>query len=295
MPENRREAYAQIDDFIRKQHFGLIFNPAAPIEWVDGNATLESALEIAQVVDSALLQYELEMDTFVYLHEVLKELHRLNPALSLPEYEILHVRDFNRTARRALAVLVNTVPSFFDEGELLDNSNELLPDVPFGTAREAVERAWKFKQERPHVVQERVDGYKDAFDRDLDTFGNRNSKSIQQRDIIEWMKRFLKVDRILNALNSEDDVDSLLSDVEIPRCPAVHLFLNAREKRLRAANAPHNNDVDDWLYLPAFAYADLVLTERNLRSFIQQADPALADKATHDPNRAVEILTKWTA
>ncbi len=293
VPQNRRAAYARIDDFIRTHHFGLIFNPAAPIEWVDGNATLESAFEIANVVDSAALQYELEMDTFVYLREILNELHRLDPALSLPEYEILHVRDRNQTARRALAVLVNNVPSFFDEGELLDNANELPPDVPFGTAREAVERAWKFKQDRPHVVQERVDGHKDAFGRDLAAFGNRNRKPIQQRDVIKWMKRFLRVDRILNALNMAVDVDSLLTDVEIPRCPAVNLFLNAHEKRLRAADPPHDNDVDDWLYVPVFPHADLILTERNLRGFINQADSALANKATHDPNRALEILTKW--
>ena len=293
--ESRWAAYARIDNLIRNCHFGLVFNPAAPLDWLNGNATLESALEIADVVDSAHLQYEFEVDTFVYLHEVLKELRRLDPDLSLPEYEVLHVRACNRTARRALAVLINTVPSFFDEGELVDNSNELPPDVPFGTAREAVERAWKFKQERPHVFQERVDGYKDAFNRDLDTFGNRSSKPIQSRDFVEWMTRYLRVDRILTALNVDVDVDSLLGNVEISNCPAANLFFNAREKRVRAANAPADNDVDDWLYLPAFAYADLVLTERNLRSFIQQADPALVDNATHEPTRAIEILTKCTA
>ena len=294
VPENRRAAYAQIDDLIRNRHFGLIFNPAAPIEWVKGKATLESALEIASVVDSAILQYELETDTFVYLYEVLKELNRLNPTLSLPEYEILHVWDCNRAVKRALAVLVNVVPSFFDEGQLPDNAESLPEDVPFGTARDAVERAWKFKHERPRVVQERVNGYIDAFDRDLDTFEKRKSKSIQQQDIIDWMKRFLKVDRILNALNSHVDVDDLLSNVDVSRCRAVNLFLKAREKRIRAAHPPHENDVDDWLYLPVVAYADLILTEKRLRTFMHQADPALAAKATHDPNRATEILTHWT-
>ena len=65
VPENRRSAYSQIDECIRSRHFGLIFNPAAPLEWVDGGATLETALEIADVVDSAKLQYEIEMDKIV--------------------------------------------------------------------------------------------------------------------------------------------------------------------------------------------------------------------------------------
>lgn len=290
---NRKEAYSLIDDCIRRRHFGLILNPLAAMEWVDGNATLESANEIADVIDSAALQYELEADTAVYLHEVLKELKRLDSRLSLPEYEILHVRSSGGAARRPWTVLEDRVPGYFDDGELVHKADFESQEVAFGTAREAVQWAWEFKHDRGQAFQERVNGYKAAFGQDLDALGMRKSKPIQKHEIIQWMKRFLKVDRVLNGLNTGVDVDGLLGKIEVERCPAVKLFLSAREKRIRAANLPDENEVDDWLFLPVVPYADLVLTERNLRSFIEQADPTLAAKATHDPNRAVEILRKW--
>jgi len=291
--EGYREAYSLIDDCIRTRHFGLIFNPLATMEWVDGNATLESANEIADVIDSAALQYELEAHSFLYLHEVLRELKRLDPSLSLPEYEILHVRDCGKTVKSALLVLAEVVPGYFDKGDFSNDPDSLPQKVFFGTAREAVRQAWEFRRDRPHVFQERVNGYKGAFRQDLDAFGMRRSKPIQKHEIVQWMKRFLKVDRVLNGLNRDVDVDGLLSNIEVERCPAVKLFLSARMEKIRAANLPHDNDVDDWLYLPVVPYADLVLTERNLRSFIKQADPKLAAKATHDPNQALEILRKW--
>jgi hypothetical protein len=93
VPDEVKPAYELLDDCIRNRHFGLIFSRAAALEWVDGNATLESALEIASVIDSAALQYEIELDTFIYLHEVLNQLREEHPDLVLPHFEILFVRD----------------------------------------------------------------------------------------------------------------------------------------------------------------------------------------------------------
>ena len=49
-------------------------------------------LEIAAVVDSAKLQYEVEADHFVYLHEVLTEVRRIAPDIKLPEFEVFYVK-----------------------------------------------------------------------------------------------------------------------------------------------------------------------------------------------------------
>ena len=64
-------AYSIIDRLLRSGRIGIIFSPAVALDWVAGDATIESAKEIAEVVDSAQLQYEIEPDSIVFLHEIL--------------------------------------------------------------------------------------------------------------------------------------------------------------------------------------------------------------------------------
>lgn len=287
------KAYWAIGEHIRSGHVGLIFLPTMALEWVDGNATIESAVEIADMIDSAKLKYEFEADTFVYLHEVVRELKRLDASLCLPEYEIMHVRVIGKSARRAMGVLRCSVPEFFDESESLSDSESMSVDVPFAPACMHVQQSWKFKHEKPAACRERVDGHIAAFTQDLDVFRSRNKMPIRDDDLIGWMKRFLKVDQILTKLNTNVDVDLLLRSVERTRCLAIDLYFKAHEKRIRAANKPDENDSDDWSSVAVVPYADLVLTERRLRSFIVAADPSLDSKVTHDPNQAESFLSDW--
>src|SRR5208337_580108 len=113
-------AYSSIDGYLRSGCFGIIFSPAAPFDWVDGKATIESAKEIAEIVDSARLQHEIEGDSFVFLHEIQAELRRLEPDIRLPNFDVLFLRDISKAVPRALPVLKNMVPGFFERGELLD-------------------------------------------------------------------------------------------------------------------------------------------------------------------------------
>lgn len=291
VPEKFRASYSTLNQWIRDGRVGLIFNPASPLEWVDGQATLASATELADVVDSAKLAFEVESDSFVYLYEVLQELRRLDQTLVLPEFEVLFIRDSARGVKRAIPALLGSVPRFFDEGELLENAGLVPVELPCSPARTYVERAWEFKHSRPHVFQERVDGYSAALQQDLDTFGSRATKSIQARDIVEWMKHYLKADRIIADLNPSADADRLLAAVDISRCPGIDLFLKAREKRIRSGQPAKENDADDWISVPIAAYADVMLTERNLRSYLHQADKSLSQRVTHDPAQAVELIT----
>jgi hypothetical protein len=57
LPEGLSEKdYNRLDEYI-KSCCGLICNLAATLEWVEGNATENSASEIAAVVDSAKLKF----------------------------------------------------------------------------------------------------------------------------------------------------------------------------------------------------------------------------------------------
>jgi len=283
-------AYSTLDGYLRSGCVGIVFSPAAPLDWVDGKATVESAKELAEVVDSARLQYEIEKDSFVFLHEIQAELRRLEPSIRLPDFDVLFVRDIAKAARRALSVLKNNVPGFFEPRELLHPDVELPNEIEFAPAAEHVERAYICKTERPAVYQERVDGHKAAYHHDIDALAGRHKKDFTSAENLGWMKRFVRADRVVAALNPGLPVDELLARVDVMRCPAVNLFLEAHLQRVRAGHAVQDNDVDDWMIVHIVPHADVVLTERKLAHFIRQADPTLGERVTHDPKRAIELL-----
>jgi hypothetical protein len=161
--------------------------------------------------------------------------------------------------------------------------------------RDHVSRALALKEERPGVFREKVDGFRAATLQDMEILQKRKSKTISSIEIFEWIKRRLKVDRILRPLNPGVDIDQILDSIVLENCPATALYLKMHEFRLRNVGQKlKDNDVDDWLYVPAIRYADVVLTERNLAGYVGQADPVIAARVTDNPNEAVSILREWT-
>ncbi|NQT12412.1 MAG: hypothetical protein HQ582_06680 [Planctomycetes bacterium] len=288
-----RSAYSLIDNYLQEGLFSIIFNPAAALEWVDEKATMESAKEIAEVVDCARVQYEIEKDSFVFLHEIQRELRRIEPGIRLPDFDVLHLRDFSKAARRALPVLKKSVPGFFEPGEVVGADVELPQEIRFGSAGEHVERAYLNKTERPEVFRERVDGGRAAYVADVEALAKRSGRSFARSEIVAWMKRFVRVERVVAAFNPDVPVDELLSRVDLANCPAVNLFLKAHTERVRAGHKFDKNDVDDWMIVHIVPFADMVLTERRLSHFIRQADRRLEGRVTHDAESAIRILAPW--
>jgi len=286
-------AYRFLDECLRNRHFGLLFSPQISLEWVDGDATLESALEIAAVIDSAELQYEVEADHFVFLYEVLAELRKIDPNLKLPNFEVLYARILGSEAIRPLGVLANEVPEYFDDGELTNELSEIAKSIPFTSVASCVRHAFEFKRKRSEIYQCRVGGHKFAYLDDLEIFSERKNKQVDWRDDVGWMKRFLRIDRILTALNPTVDVDPLLSEVKISKCPGASLYLSAYEQRIRADIAPEDNDVEDWASIQIASYADLFLTEKRLCHFLRHADKSIASRVTNKATEAEVILKQW--
>ncbi len=285
-------AYSFIDERLRRGHFGIIFSPAATLDWVPGDATIESATEIAKVVDSAQLQYEIEPDSIVFLHEILAELRRIKPDIRLPDFDVFLLRDFSKAAPRARPVLKNTVPGFFEP--LLEPDAERPNEIPFRTAADHVEDAFYCKTERPEVYRERVEGYRAATSHDVDCLARRPRNVFTSAEDLDWMKRFVRVDRVIAALNPGVPVDELLSQVDLERCPAVNLYLNAQLARVRVANQKvRDSDVQDWMTVHIVPYADVFLTERSLAHYIRQADTSVGKKVASKPEEAIEILRPW--
>jgi len=285
-PKQSADAYRFLDRCIT-EHYGVIFNPFAPIEWTEGNATEQSASQIAAVIDSAQLVYQWEMDQIVYLSEVLCECQRLDPSLQIPDLPKMQPLTPGGFFRSTHAVLARSVPGYFDS---VRDPNGIPENIPVESVSEYVKTTLKLEQENPGRYNDRIEGWKASMSYDIHHKDEyfRSPKHWW----LEWMRRFLQVDKVIAAFNPEFHAEMYLQNVDIENCPAVRLYFDAREKRIRAGHDPQDNEVDDWQFLPVVPYADLVLIDRNFRTFILQADRSLEAKVFANAADAADVLRK---
>jgi hypothetical protein len=286
------DAYRYIDKGI-KSYYGIIFNTSAALEWIEGRATERSAKEIAAVIDSAKLKYVLEADTFVYTREILDQCHQQDKKIQVPDFPILQNLSDNNNLSWAASILAN-VPGYLEEHQRksLEKQLPFPTKIPAYSAQTWVDKTSEWKQNNPETCQERIDGFKAALSGDIKV--QKEYFADTQRYRRDWMKRYLKIDRILKAFNPKIDIDNILDGaldrMDTTKCPAVKLYWNVREKRMKSCNPPQDNDVDDYIFLPVVPYADIVLTDHNFRAFILQADSNLKSKVFAKATEAVKAL-----
>jgi len=285
--------YKCLDRFIRS-YCGLIFSLAALLEWVKDKATVESAREIAAVVDSANLKYLFEADYLIYTREILDQCHKQNPDIDVPDFPVFQNLSNSSTLCSARGLLVNQVPDYLEENEFgeLEKKEGTPTEVEIGSIQQWVEETLSWKRKNPETYQARVDGFRNPLSEDI----ARQSEYFQdhKRHRKDWIKRFLKIDRILRAFNPGIDVDAILEKINISECPAVNLYWTVREKRMRSGHPPNDNDVDDYGYIPVIPYADIVLIEKQLRAFVLQADKSLKSKVFSKVSDALDALDSQT-
>jgi len=294
LPEGLSEKdYNRLDEYM-KSCCGIIFNLAATLEWVEGNATENSASEIAAVVDSAKLKFLFEADYLVYTQEILEQCQKQNSDIQVPSLPIFQKLSDNCTFNSARGILVNKVPDYLKPNEIgqLEKKEGTPIEVQIVSVRQWVEETFKWKKKNLEIYRKRVDDFSSGF---LDNIELKNEYfSNQQQYRKDWIKRFLKVKKILKALNAGVDADNILEQIDIKDCPAVNLYWTVREKRMRSGNPPKDNDVDDYGYIPVIPYADIVLIEKNLREFIFQADNNLKTKVFSKVSEALDALDSQT-
>jgi hypothetical protein len=274
---------------------GLIFNPIATMDWIDGKATLQSASDIAAVIDSARLKYTMpETVELIYVHEILDQCRKQNPNIKVPDLPpILQNISDNSTITSALLILTTQVLDYAEKEkkekiERLQQAGLIQNKVPGFSALEWVEDILKRKISYPEDYQNRKDDFKDSLSEDI----KRRNEYFCDRERYrkDWIKRYLKIDKILKAFNPEIDVDVVLDDIHTENCPAVILYWTVREKRMKQGKPPTDNDVDDYMLIPVVPYADIVLIEKNLRAFILQADKNLKSKVFSNVSDALNAL-----
>ena len=281
--------YKCLDRFIRS-YCGLIFSLAALLEWVKGKATVESAREIAAVVDSANLKYLFEADYLIYTREILDQCRKQNTDIDVLDFPVFQNLSNSSTLCSARGLLVNQVPDYLDENEFgqLEKKEGTPNEVEIGSIQQWVEETLNWKRMNPETYQARVGGFINPLSEDIARQGEYFQDRMRYRK--DWIKRFLKVDRILRAFNPGIDIDAILERINISECPAVNLYWTVREKRMKSGNPPEDNDVDDYGYIPVIPYADIVLIERQLRAFVLQADKCLESKVFSKVSDALNAL-----
>mgnify|MGYP001035773069 CR=1 FL=1 len=283
--------YRCIDECV-KSYCGLIFNPYAALEWVEGNATEETASDIAAVVDSAQVKYMIDADYLgVYTQEVLAQCQKQKSDIHVPDLPpVLQNISDNSTFQSTLGILVRDVPDYLEKDKLekIQKKGELPITVPALSAGEWTRETFKWKQTNKKIYQERVAGFIDSLSEDIARQDEYFSNSQQYRR--DWIKRLLKIDKVLKAFNPGIDVDAILEKIGIEYCPAITLYWTIREKRMMSNLPPNDNDVDDYAYIPVIPYADVVLIEKQLRAFVIQADNSLESKVFSNPNDFLKAL-----
>jgi len=284
------DAYQYLDDCI-KSWCGIVFNLQSPIEWLDGSATMEGAGKIAAVIDSARLKYLLESDQLIYTREILDECLRINPNLKIPKFPTLQPLQDKQTIPSSLGIIVKEVPGYFTKQELEKHGNPQFPvEIAIISASECPTKALNFRQQESKEFQKRDERFKRSMMRDINGMDEYfNNPEYYQ---LEWMKRVLKIDRIL-AVNPSIDIDDILKRVNIDNCPAFSLRRKVWENWMKHGDIPQENDYDDYIYLPVIPYVDIALIERQLCGHIIQADNKLKSKVFCKAVDVERALKKW--
>ncbi len=282
--EGKAESYKELDTLLRKGYLGVVFSQFQVLEWIGGDATEKSAREIVAVLDSAALKYQIEDDTFVFLSEVLAECSRIEPSLDLPEIQIIQTwpPDCRKDALMVLweyleskGVSPDTVLGAEPASKISIKTMERVSDF--------VEEALKFKTDFSGSYQERINGFNDMYQEDKNIY--RSQKTITNKNRLNWLKKFLKVDTYLGAAGYKNRVDDILEKIEIKNCTAAGLWLKAWENFIsNYTRNSKNSDVHDWATVHVATYVDFMLTEGPLRHHITAVDANLGKKVfcNHD-------------
>ena len=286
--EKYRDNYIFINKCIQEATCALVFNFHATLEWVEGKATEESALQLASIFDKAECVYQLETDTFIYASEVLKECKRVDSSVSFPELPILHYLQKGSQYTPAETIIAQRVPDY-DFGST--DKSSFSDHVPVVSISAHATETLHWKEKNPEVYEERIKGYNETVLQDIKLAGDHFVK-FSKEQIIDWLKRFVQIDKILRVANPKAEVDNLLNSIDISGCPATHLNLRIRESLILNKWQPKENDCDDFIYLPVIPYADISLIETWLSKRILQAEEKMKTRVFRKPLDAANALMK---
>jgi len=288
--EKYREDYIYINKCIQEAKCAIVFNLSSPLEWVEGNATEQTARQIASIFDKAECIYQAAADTIIYAVETLKECKRIEPSISFPEILELQYLERGSYYTSAEAIIQQHVPSY-SFGTI--KKPNFPKNVPVMSIKDHAIEALRWSKKNPDICEERIKGYNETLQKDFSLAGD-NFKGLSKREIIGWLKRFIQIDKILEEVASpRTNIDDLLNKIDISKCPAINLNIRIRENLIRNKCKPEDNDCDDFIYLPIIPYADISLIEKDMSDRILQVDQSMKTKLFRKPSDAANAIRKF--
>lgn len=291
-PMERIQAYAAISQAVTQGHVRLLFSSPSCFEWVEGQEDSTQWPELVEFFETSYLE-GLEVDAgLAYTIELIEETRRHFNKLSLPRVNI--VRPILEMSPEFVS-LVKHHPAWNSMREAQPFKS---PGWKIGLRNSAFGSA-RFSRTHSASMQERKNGWRDAVMATRKTFLEGKSKWMLPSAKIEWANRAHFLAEILSSSDPWIDQTRLADLINFDNCPACSLYLNALW--LYAKNlpdkGPNDNDADDWLQVPAIAYADFSLVEKKLRNHLvshlpkgMQGTPQLATRIFSDPVKFAERL-----
>lgn len=279
--ERRRNAYQLLSRHVARGYCTILFNPAGCLEWVEGNRPERPWDQLSEFFETAPLVLEVE-SLLAYLVEMLAEVQRVRPNIRLPAPPVL--RPVGEIGSE-LSELLKRHPAWAAIW-----TGELPPAQPLAIAiRGWVARARHHATVRPDVMQERIEGWRDAM---AENARRDSRRKLSKTDIDDWAVRANQLDAVLTAFDPALNVNEVLAEADFSRGQACSAYLNGMWYyiRERGSRPPDENDVDDWGQVPAMAYADYALTERRMRHYLVSGSPALEGVLFHQPQDLVRAM-----
>jgi hypothetical protein len=107
------------------------------------------------------------------------------------------------------------------------------------------------------------------------------------------LKRLLRTDLAITLLRGMfvgADLGMVWAGLDLARCPTLDLWTRLWWRYVKGRTSPEDSDAKDIAFLPAYCYADLALTERQMRHFIVQADGSYEARVFADPAALVAAI-----
>ncbi|HEY2589778.1 MAG TPA: hypothetical protein VGI81_28805 [Tepidisphaeraceae bacterium] len=275
--DSRLVAYAAISRAVTGGRVQLLFNPSCCLEWVEGAEDPRQWQELSEFFETAPLVKELEQ-TVVYLVELIEETRRHFPALSLPKVPLV----------RHVAEITPELIALAQHHLEMEWARDLKPLKSPGSragVKLSVDRSAEFADRNRKIIMERVEGWRAAILATRKGFRCHGAKNMTQAAKMEWANRAQRLSGLLTASDPGVDQRRLGELIDFERLPACSLYLNAlwRYAKAMSEQGPEDNDVDDWLQVPAIAYAHYSLVERRLANHLVTGTPSIRSRLFSDP------------
>jgi len=283
----RTRAYERLLEIIRSGRCAPLFYEPSAYEWVHGNS-LESALEIADVIDRAGPAKCVVHDPVVFLVEAMLECNRLDPRIPVPDVAIVH--DLGRGNE-----LGGWFRSLWPREDELPEITPVVVERPGGPPSVVgLVRALHGRVNgSPEMWQMALEGERFALEGTRGTLKQLGGRGpVPETVRRHWLRTAHLLDQVLRRVQPDCDADALIAGINLDACPSIQLKLDAYWCYAKANESPKPHDMIDLMMFAALPHADFALIENRMHEYARQARPGEAARRWfRDPGDLVAALS----